>query len=131
MKALDTNLLVRFLVADHAEQSASVRSLFEQAEERREILFVTIPVVLETLWVLKAVYEIPRAAVLQALEKLSALSFLRFEAEDRLARFLTAAKGSKLDLADLLIGLTAKDHGCSVTLTLDRKSARDEMFELL
>jgi predicted nucleic-acid-binding protein len=121
VKALDTNLLVRFLVADHAEQSARVRSLFEQAEERREILFVTIPVVLETLWALKAVYEIPRAAILQALEKLSALSFLRFDAEDRLARFLTAAKGSKLDLADLLIGLTAKDHGCSVTLTLDRK----------
>lgn len=118
-------------MALHAKQSARERLLFEQAEEPREILFVTMPVVLETLWVLKAVCGIPRAATLQALEKLSALSFLRLEAGDRLARFLTAAKGSKLDLADLLIGLTAKDHGCSVTLTLERKSARDEMFELL
>ena len=56
MKALDTNVLVRFLVKDDAEQAQLVYTLFKQAENQKQQLFVPILVVLETIWVLQAVY---------------------------------------------------------------------------
>lgn len=130
MKAVDTNVLVRFLIADDPLQAAKVRALFERAENSRDPLFVSVPVILETLWVLTAVYEVPRLAVLDALQQLLELSCLRFEAEPTIRALIGAARESSTDLADLLIGLTARDNGCSVTLTLDRKAARDDRFEL-
>ena len=38
MKALDTNVLVRFLVKDDAEQAQQVYSLFKQAENDQQRL---------------------------------------------------------------------------------------------
>ena len=131
MKALDTNVIVRFLVADDAGQAGRVRKLFQDAEDRRETLFVSLVVMLETIWVLGAVYGISRAAILDAAEKLTGLPFLRFEFAERINRWISAGRQSNLDLADLIIGLTARDNGCSVTVTLDRKSVRSELFELL
>lgn len=131
MKALDTNVIVRFLVADDAGQAARVRELFQYAEDRREALFVPIVVMLETIWVLSAVYGISRVAVLDAVAKLAGLPFLRFENAGLIIRWISAGRQSTLDLANLIIGLAARDNGCSVTVTLDRRSARSELFELL
>lgn len=131
MKAVDTNVLARFLVADDPEQSARVRRCLERAERDRDHLFVSIPVTLELLWVLRSVYEVPRSEIIEALAGLLDLSCLRFEAADRLRAMTEEARFSGLDLADLLIALTAREFGCEATLTLDRKASRDARFELL
>jgi len=60
MKAVDTNILVRFLTKDDAIQAQKVYELFKKAETKREPLFVSLLVVLELLWVLESVYSIPR-----------------------------------------------------------------------
>ena len=52
MKALDTNVLVRFLVKDDEQQAKTVYRLFKQAESKAEAFFIPILVVLETVWVL-------------------------------------------------------------------------------
>ncbi len=52
MIAFDTNLLVRALVADHAEQVAIVRQLIA-----RDIVFISRTVLLETEWVLSSIYK--------------------------------------------------------------------------
>lgn len=131
MRGVDTNVLVRFLVADDRRQATKVRTLFERAEETRDPLFVSVPVILETLWVLASVYDIPGSAVLESLQQLLDLACLRFEAEARIRTLIAAARDTNIDLADLLIGLTAQDNNCLVTVTLDRKAARDKRFELL
>ena len=51
MNALDTNVLVRFLVKDDAEQAQQVYSLFKQVENHQQRLFVPILVVLNDLGV--------------------------------------------------------------------------------
>ena len=58
MIALDTNVLVRFLVKDDEQQAELVRVLFMEAEQRKEPLLVPLLVVLELIWVLESVYEI-------------------------------------------------------------------------
>jgi predicted nucleic-acid-binding protein len=40
MKALDTNVLVRFLVKDDEQQAKTVYRLFKQAESKAEAFFI-------------------------------------------------------------------------------------------
>jgi predicted nucleic-acid-binding protein len=64
MKALDTNVLVRFLVRDDEQQAKAVYRKFKQAEAKKEVFFIPVLVVLETVWVLESVYEITRQEIL-------------------------------------------------------------------
>jgi len=69
MKALDTNVLVRFLVKDDEQQAKTVYRLFKQAESKAEAFFIPILVVLETVWVLEAVYETTRQEILDSIDE--------------------------------------------------------------
>lgn len=55
MKALATNVLVRFLVKDDEQQAQAVYRKFKQAEDKKEIFFIPVLVVLETVWALESV----------------------------------------------------------------------------
>ena len=54
MMALDTNVIVRFLVRDDEAQSNLVYKRLKKAELERERLFVPLVVMLEALWVLES-----------------------------------------------------------------------------
>lgn len=131
MRALDTNILVRFITADDSLQTNRVRELFRTAEEHHELLFVSLPVTLELIWVLASTYDAPKADIAEALQHLLGLPYLRFEQEGRLRDLLSASLQSPLGLGDLLVGLCGKDHGCTTTLTFDRKAARSPLFTAL
>ena len=131
MKALDTNVLVRFLVNDDAGQSQQVYSLFKQAENNQQRLFVPLLVVLETIWVLQAVYSVDAPDILAALNDLLMMPVLLFEAQPVLHAFIGAAKGNNFDLADLLIAHAARGSNCDSVLTFDKKAAKFSGFELI
>lgn len=131
MKALDTNALVRFLVADDARQAGQVRRLLEQAERKREVYFVPQPVVLETIWVLSSVYACGRDEILTALEALAAMPVIEFERPDQVHRLVLLGRSEGTDLADLVVGIAARARGCETTLTFDRSAAKSALFELI
>lgn len=131
MKALDTNVLVRFLVNDDREQAQIVKELFESAERANEVFMVTSLVALELIWVLSAVYECSRADILRTLEQLCMLPIVQFEDLTLIQRLINMGRGATTDLPDLLIGLSGLSLGCETTLTFDRKAAQTEMFRLL
>ena len=131
MKALDTNVLVRFLVKDDAGQAQQVYSLFKQAENDHQRLFVPMLVVLETIWVLQAVYYVDDQDILAALNDLLLMPVLLFEAQPVLHAFIGTAKGSNFDLADVLIAHTARGFNCDSVLTFDKKAAKFSWFELI
>ena len=56
MAALDTNVLVRYLVADNAKQYKAARDLFDGAESD-EVHFIPVSVVIELEWVLRSLYN--------------------------------------------------------------------------
>ena len=78
MKALDTNVLVRFLVKDDEQQAKAVYRKFKQTEVNQEVLFISVPVVLETIWVLESVYEATRQEILDSVDDLLLMPILRF-----------------------------------------------------
>jgi predicted nucleic-acid-binding protein len=131
VKALDTNILVRFLVADDPAQSGRVREIFQAAERGREPLFIATTVLLETIWVLGSVYDTPRENILMALGQLARLPFLKFERPQVVRRLVEEGRNSRADLADLLIGLCGAESGCATTLTFDRRLERSPFFEVI
>jgi len=115
MIAVDTNVLVRIFVGDDELQSARAVKLVSDATA----VFVPKTVVLEFAWVLAAVYSVPRAGLIQALERLAGIE--TFELEDRVnvERAITLFAQGFDDFADAL-------HVCSSTAaerfyTFDRK----------
>jgi predicted nucleic acid-binding protein len=69
MIALDTNLLVRYLVDDDPQQSRQAARLIEQAVARDESLFISDIVACETVGVLASAYGLPLAEIADALAR--------------------------------------------------------------
>ena len=130
MKAIDTNILVRFLVGDDEFQAKYVYKLFKEAEANNDELFVPLLVVLELLWVLEAVYEIERKDILDAINDLLLMPILKFEHQAALQSFIRNARGNKYDLSDLLIAYSAEEQGCESVLTFDKKASKHALFKL-
>jgi len=131
MKALDTNVLVRFLVKDDEQQAKTVYRLFKQAESKAEAFFIPILVVLETVWVLEAVYETTRQEILDSIDELLLMPILEFEAQSVIRSFISSARENKTDLSDLLIAHYAKYSGCDSVITFDKRASKLGLFELL
>ena len=131
MKALDTNILVRFLVQDDQKQCARVNRLFESAEQDKAVLYVPLLVTLELIWVLQSVYAVERKAILHALDALLLLPVLRFEQQPVARSFISQATQSNSGLADLLIGESCKASGCESVLTFDKGASKNSLFVAL
>lgn len=69
--SIDTNVLVRFLVEDEgaADQCQSAKQLF-----KKQAVFIPESVFLETEWVLRAVYYVPRSDTHSGFTKLLGLA---------------------------------------------------------
>lgn len=124
MAALDTNVLVRFLVEDDRAQLAVARRLFEDCAARNEQLFVPKAVVLEFEWVLRKLYEVPKADFIRSLSQLLSTTDLLFEDEAAIEEALDQYQTAKADFADCLHLSTARRAGQEPLWTFDRKAAR-------
>lgn len=128
MKALDTNVLVRFLMNDDELQAQQVYLVFKAAEAARERFYVSLLVVLELLWVLESCFKLSRLEVLEALQDLMLLPILDLEGSNVLQSFIIEAATLNADLSDLLIAHQARHQGCTEIYTFDRKALRCPIF---
>jgi predicted nucleic-acid-binding protein len=132
MMALDTNVLIRFLVRDDASQAETVKGRFKEAEEKGEVLLVPLLVVLETIWVLESAYNASKKEIAETLVDLLKMPILSFEAREVVQAAASSASGpSSMDLSDLLIGYAARNARCDAVLTFDKRAAASPLFELL
>ncbi len=131
MKAIDTNILVRFLTGDDERQAKKVYSIFKKAESEKIELFVPLLVVLEMIWILESVYEAARAEILDAIGDLLLMPIFKFDQQPAIQQFIHSAQGNKYDLSDLLIAHSAKINGCEAVLTFNKKASKFNLFELV
>ncbi len=129
MIALDTNVLVRFLVEDDKAQTARVKVLVRDAIERGEDLFIADVVLCEVVWVLHASYSVQRPQVVETLRKLLQARHLRYRDPDLLERALAAYQSGKGDFADYLIRELARQVGCTTVTTFDKALLREAGFK--
>jgi predicted nucleic-acid-binding protein len=92
--AIDTNVLVRFVVADHPAQSLASQKLFASAD-----IYIADTVLLETEWVLRGVYGFARADVCQSLRAVCGLRNVQL-ADPMLAASVIDWHAAGFDFAD-------------------------------
>lgn len=123
MIALDTNVLVRFLVQDDHEQAELATSVIDQlTDEARG--FVSREVLLELVWVLERSYRLGRAEIAVALDGLLSATELDIEGSDEVAPALELYRNDGFGFADLMIAGAARRAGAAELVTFDRKAAR-------
>lgn len=135
MAALDTNLLVRFLVEDDAAQLAAARRLIRKCVNAGETLFVPVTVSLELEWVLRSSFGFSKSVVIQTLAQLLASIELSFESEGALEVALVlygqSSGQSSVDFSDCLHIALSNRAGESPLWTFDRAASKLEGARLL
>ncbi len=116
MKAIDTNVVVRYLVRDHPDHAARARAVLDH-----ERTFLPVSVLLETDWVLRSAYGFSRSRVVEAIRALAGLPGVTLENPGLVADALLNARRG-MDFADALH--LAASSGCDALLTLDRRFIR-------
>jgi predicted nucleic-acid-binding protein len=110
--AVDTNVIVRYLTRDDAEQFARASVLIQN-----EDVYVCMTVLLETEWVLRRGYRFSRERVLAALAAFAGLPRVTLEDPASTAKALDWARRG-MDFADALH--LAKARGCDAFASFDQ-----------
>jgi predicted nucleic-acid-binding protein len=124
MLGIDTNVLVRYLVRDDPAQFERARRLISRQLSAGESILVSFLVLLETEWVLRSRYELPKPAIVATFSALLEASELTFEDEPSLEQALYSWKDSGSDFADCLIDARHRRLGCRATATFDARALK-------
>jgi predicted nucleic-acid-binding protein len=122
MVSLDTNVLVRLLVADDARQAAAA----ERALATHGTAWISDLVLAETAWVMRDAYGYPRRAIGAAISGLLEQDVFVFADRARVRRAHAQYVGGAADFADCLVLALAADADALPLLTFDTKLAKLE-----
>ena len=113
MTAVDTNIIVRFLVRDDEQQYKQAHTVF-----KKENLFVPDTVLLETEWVLRYAYKYSGEMIHQGLIRLLGLPNVSVDDAVKIHNALEWHK-NEMDFADALH--LAESRHCDRLVTFDKK----------
>jgi predicted nucleic-acid-binding protein len=122
MIALDTNILVRLITRDDADQARGVDALLAVPDEA---FFIPDLVLAELAWVLARSYGFSRAEVSEVLTAILDRLDVVFEEEERV-RAAVRLYNQGVDLADGLILEKARAAGCSGIASFDEALSRQD-----
>ena len=123
MTALDTNVIVRYLVGDNAEHAEAARALLDGLTPGNPG-FICREVVVEVAWVLERSYRFTRTRVAEALMDLTASDSLVIENSDDVAAAAHRYRQGGAGFSDLMILTAAERAGATPLYTFDRRLAR-------
>ena len=123
MIGLDTNVIVRYIMQDAPKQVAQAVAVIEGQLSGDNPGFVSLIALVETVWVLKSVYRIPKQGLITVIDTLLTTRQLSIEHSDCVFRALRVYRAGNGDFSDALIAAVGSANGCSETLTFDRKAA--------
>ena len=124
MLGIDTNVLVRFLVRDDEAQFEKARKLIKREVAAGRRVFVNQLVLMETEWVLRSRYAVPKNQIIEAISGLLDATDVQFEDEPSIEEALFMWKDTAADFADCLIGTKNRRMGCKATVSFDVKASK-------
>jgi predicted nucleic-acid-binding protein len=128
--ALDTNVLVRFLVQDDPTQGQAAAELVDGLTEQ-EPGYICREVIVELVWVLERAYKMTRAQIAPAVEGLLTSREFVVEDGDRVGLGLARYGSGGAGFSDRMILLASVDADCACLATFDKALARDQGVQLL
>lgn len=131
MIALDTNVLVRYLVRDEPRQTAAATRLLESSCTAGSPGVVTLIVLCELVWVLDRGYGYRRGDIAAVLRRLLSAEDLQAERSELAWQALNLFEEGRADFADYLVGLCGREEKAEVTWTFDRRAAGCPLFKVV
>jgi len=130
MIALDTNVLVRYLVHDDMQQAVAARTLLESLTAESPG-YVCREVTVELVWVLERTYGLARDQIATILEELVTTEGLVIESAEDVAGAAFQYGSGGTGFSDLMILAAARRSNAHPLYTFDQKAARLEGVSLL
>jgi len=118
--ALDTNVLVRFLVRDDETQSRAAERVLTRARQSGTHLYISDIVFCELAWVLRGRYRLARDEIAGAIDAILRTELIVVDDIALITRALSAFRSGSADFADYLIGELAHRADASEVITFDR-----------
>lgn len=106
--SLDTNILVRYITQDDKKQSKLATNFIEGKELEKTHCFITLPVIIETIWVLKRLYSANKAQITSVIDVLLNTKNFEVQHSDEIENALERYKSSNADFSDCLIVALSK-----------------------
>lgn len=131
MIGLDTNVLVRYLAQDDAEQSARATALIEQRLTVEDPGYISVVAMVEMVWVLDRAYRMGGTEIAAVVERLLQADTLVVESAQEMFLAMLTLRDGRGGFADALIALLGTSTGCLLTVTFDRKALRIPGFAAL
>jgi predicted nucleic-acid-binding protein len=116
MRAVDTNVLVRLLVADDPAQASKAEAFLATGAG----VWISIVILVETVWVLTAVYGWQKPQLLAMLDTATTSKDFSFQAADAVSAALSSYRSGKADFADCLAVELARAEGHLPFATFDK-----------
>ncbi len=110
---LDTNVILRYLLADHRQHGLRARSLFKEAQQGRCILKIAPFIVAELVYVLES-KSYSSAEIFEGLKALDGLRGVEFTSRRETFEALLEYRDKDVDFADALLMAFARSAGEAV-----------------
>jgi predicted nucleic-acid-binding protein len=130
MTGLDTNILVRFIMADDRVQAAKARKLI-QSFSPQSPGFITLVCLVELVWILRSKYRQPKSEITRWLDGFLTVPDFVIEGHEAVTLALKAYQAGNSGFADCLIERCGHFAGCRHTITFDRKASKYAGMKLL
>ncbi len=131
MIGLDTNVLVRYIVQDDPEQAQAATQLIEGRCTTQSQGYVSVPVLIELVWVLSGHYNYSKPVVVSVVRQVLRTAEFTVEDHDLINIAVYQFEAGNADFADYVIARRNYAHGCETTYTFDREAGQEEYFELV
>jgi predicted nucleic-acid-binding protein len=130
MIALDTNVIVRYIVQDDKEQARKASAVIEALSSERQA-FISCIVLCEVNWVLKTAYNTSKEECVTVLKRILSVSAFDVERMVCCMKALRRYEKESADFSDYLIYEIAKEEGYEAVVTFDRNAQKSDGFQTL
>lgn len=120
---IDTNVLIRFLRADHPELSQKAKDIFIKAQKGEITIYLDEIIIAETIWLLSSFYKLKRQEIFIALQGLVSQDWIINPRKKTILDSLLLFSSSNLHYIDCWISRISKSTACKL-VTFDKKLER-------
>jgi predicted nucleic-acid-binding protein len=131
MIAIDTNIIIRYIINDDEEKCTLVANLFNKHKGIEQSIFINNIVFCEVIWVLMRGYKYNKEQIITTITLL--LTSVEFAFENHSLLFLAVIeyKKNNADFSDILISMTNKGLKYNITYSFDKNACNANVFEEL
>ena len=103
LRAIDANIVLRFVTADHPEMSPRCRALFQRVQDGGEEVYLAEAALCDVVWTLRSFYRWPAEKICSLVGDLLAMEGVRMQRKILMWSALSTFRQEQIDFSDALI----------------------------